>query len=208
MLKIALSILAWLTCNLCMAQSDSINQSYTSHISYKMSYNSSLIYPGMSMGVYFPFQHANVVVSESGKTARGFAKDRFISGNLNWYHHPGFHDNLYLTVEWVMRRTNQKGFISEFSAGPGYSRTFLSGTTYIVNDNGDISVIKLAGFNYAVITVGGGFGYDFTIKKTLPLAAVFKMNVITMYPYNSTIYVRPVFEIGILFTPGRIKKGI
>jgi hypothetical protein len=159
----------------------------------------------MSLGIYYPVQHSNVVVSESGKTVRCFAKDRFISGNLNWYHHPGFHDNLYLTAEWVMRRTYYNGCIAEFSAGAGYSRTFLSGTTYIVNDQGDISVIKLAGFNYALMTIGGGFGYDFSIKKALPVSIVFKMNVITMFPYNSTVYVRPVLEIGMIFTPGRIK---
>jgi hypothetical protein len=26
------------------------------------------------------------------------------------YHHPAFHDNLYLTAEWVMRRTRIKSF--------------------------------------------------------------------------------------------------
>ena len=169
MLKTVISILAWLCSTaVCQAQCDSINRSNTSHISYKISYNSSLIYPGMSIGIYYQFQHTNVEVSETGKLTRCFTKERFVSGNLNWYHHSGFHDNLYLTAEWVMRRTNNKGIISEFSAGPGFSRTFLSGTTYIVDDQGNISVIKLAGFNYALITVGGGFGYDFSIKKELP----------------------------------------
>lgn len=199
MLKTVISILVWLCSALCQAQCDSVNKSNSNHVSYKVSYNSSLIYPGVSMGIYYKFKHTDVVVSESGKAARSFTKERFVSGNMNWYHHPGFHDNLYITAEWVMRRTNHTGFISEFSTGPGFSRTFLSGTTYIVNEQGNISVIKLAGFNYALITVGSGFGYDFSIKKALPLSTVIKMNVITMFPYNSTVYVRPVLEFGFIF---------
>jgi hypothetical protein len=101
-----------------------------------------------------------------------------------------------------MRRTKYSGFISEFSAGPGFSRTFLGGTTYKVDENGNISVIKFAGYNYALITIGGGFGYDFSMKKQLPLSAFAKMNLITMFPYNSTIYFRPVLELGIRYTPG------
>jgi hypothetical protein len=91
--------------------------------------------------------------------------------------------------------------MSEFSFGPGFSRTFLGGTTYKVDDIGNISVIKLAGYNYALITIGGGFGYDFSMKKKLPFSAFAKMNLISMFPYNSTIYFRPVLELGIRFTP-------
>ena len=133
------------------------------------------------------------------------SKNRFISGNLNWYHHPDFHDNLYLTAEWLMRRTRNTGFVSEFSAGPGFSRTFLGGTTYKVDDQGNISVVKWAGYNYALITIGGGLGYDLTVKKQLPVMAIAKMNLIVMFPYNSTMYFRPVLEIGIRYTPGKSK---
>jgi hypothetical protein len=149
-----------------------------------------------------------VQVLKNQKIVRYFTKGRFISGNLNWYHHPDFHDNLYLTAEWVMRRTRFTGFISEFSVGPGFSRTFLGGTTYKVDDNGNVSVIKLAGYNYALITIGGGFGYDFSMKKQLPFSAVAKMNLISMFPYNSTIYFRPVLELGIRYTPGRSKNKV
>jgi hypothetical protein len=32
------------------------------------------------------------------------------------------------------------------------------------------------------------------------------MNIISMFPYNSTIYFRPVLELGIRYTPGRAKS--
>lgn len=201
-LRTAIFLFTLFYCSLCLAQSDTINDSSSRHINLNLSYNSSLIYPGITMAIEFPIYHINVQVLKNRKTVRFYTRGRFITGSLNWYHHPDFHDNLYLTAEWLMRRTMYSGFISEFSAGPGFSRTFLGGTTYRVDDNGNISVVRLAGYNYALITFGGGLGYDFSIKKHLPFSAVAKLNIISMFPYNSTIYFRPVLELGIRYMPG------
>jgi len=196
-------------CPLCQAQSDTITDSSSRHLILNLSYNSSLIYPGMTMGIEFPLYHINVQVLKNQKTVRVYTRGRFITGSLNWYHHPYFHDNLYLTAEWLMRHTRYNGFIFEFSAGPGFSRTFLGGTTYRVDDNANISVIRLSGYNYALFTFGGGLGYDFTMKKHLPFSALAKMNIISMFPYNSTIYFRPVLELGIRYMPGMsIRKSV
>jgi len=206
--RIGIFIFILFNCALCLAQSDSINKSPDCHLNLKLSYNSSLIYPGISSGIEFPFRQVNVQRLKKQAIEKSFAKSRFIAGNISWYHHPDFHDNLYLTAEWVMRRTKSRGFISEFSFGPGYSRTFLGGTTYRIDDSGNISVIKLAGYNYALITIGGGFGYDFSIKKHLPFSTFGKMYLISMFPYNSTIYFRPVLELGIRYMPDRINKKV
>ena len=207
MLKTAFLILFLLNCLISQAQSDSINSSSGRHYNLKFSYNNSvIIYPGISVGAEFPLQKLSVHVIKNKKHLRDFTKERFLTGNLNWYHHPAFHDNLYITAEWVMRRTNYKCLIWEFSAGPGFSRTFLGGTTYRVDDEGKITVIRLAGYYYALITAGGGLGYDFSMKKHLPVSTFAKMNIIVMFPYNSTIYFRPVLELGIRYTPGKYKK--
>jgi hypothetical protein len=206
MLKAGIFILTLFYCSLCPGQSDSINILPRHHFNFKLSYNSSLIYPGLSTGIEFTFRQVNVQRFKKQILKKSFTKGRFIAGNINWYHHPDFHDNLYLTAEWVMRRTKSGGFISEFSFGPGYSRTFLGGTTYRIDDSGNISVVKLAGYNYALITIGGGIGYDFSMKKQLPFSTFGKMNLISMFPYNSTIYFRPVLELGIRCMPGRIQR--
>jgi hypothetical protein len=194
MLKIRIFILALLCSVLCKAQTDS-----AFHFTYKLSYVSSIIYPGLSTGAEIPILHVNRELVKKANSR--YFKERFVSGNLNWYHHPGFHDNLYFTAEWVLRRTHNRGFISEFSMGPGFSRTFLGGTTYNVNDNGDVSIVRLSGYNYALITIGGGVGYDFSMHKNLPFSSFAKMNLITMFPYNSTVYFRPVLELGVRYSP-------
>jgi hypothetical protein len=185
-------------------QNDSLKSKFNLSPTLKVSFNSSLIYPGLSLGIEFPVIAGKVNKIEKRSIEKVFVKDKAISGNISWYHHPGFHDNLYLTVEWIMRRTRSGGFFSEFAPGIGVSRTFLAGTTYRVSDNGTISVKKLAGYNYAVINVGGGAGYNFQDRKNLPLSVFARMNLLTMFPYNNVIYVRPVLEIGIRFIPGRL----
>jgi hypothetical protein len=205
MLKTLSSILALLFCTLCNGQIDSINKLPQRHANLKLSYNTTIIYPGFSAGIEFPVQiNKNLLIRKKAKD-RIISRSRFISGNINWYHHPNFHNNLYVTAEWVMRRTTDRGIIWEFSCGPGYSRTFLGGTTYRVSDNGDVSVVKLAGYNYALLTVGEGFGIDFSLKKRLPFSTILKLNIISMFPYNSTFYIRPVLEIGVRYSPFRSK---
>jgi hypothetical protein len=172
----------------------------------RLFYVSSIIYPGISAGIEFPFTHPDSKSWTRQKNS-DYVRERFISANLNWYHHTGFHDNIFLTVDWVMRRTKSSGFITEFSAGPGFSRTFLSGTTYKVDGNGTISVERLAGYNYVLIKLGGGLGYDFSSKKEIPLSSIATLSIISLYPYNSTFYFRPVFEIGAIYNvSGRQKK--
>ncbi len=197
--KLRIFAFALISCSFCQAQTASIADTSAFQYTFKLSYVSSLIYPGISAGCEIPLMRQNKELLKKSKPR--FFKERLVAGNLNWYHHPGFHDNLYVTAEWVLRRTRYRGFISEFSMGPGFSRTFLGGTTYSVNDNGDVSVIKSAGYTYALVTIGGGIGYDFSMHKNLPFSTFAKMNIISMFPYNSTIYFRPVLEIGIRYTP-------
>lgn len=201
MSKTGLIFFAALFSVFCHGQSDSVNKLNHCEYNLKLAYNSSLIYPGMSTGMEFRLNKPDSAVYVMHPKNKAISRTRFISANLNWYHHPAFHDNLYLTAEWVMRRTRINGFISEFSFGPGFSRTFLGGTTYKINGSGDVSVVKLAGYSYALLTIGEGFGIDFSVKKHLPFSTVAKMNLITMFPYNSTVYIRPVLELGIRYNP-------
>lgn len=206
MLRTAFFILFIRFCILCQAQNDTISQLPGGQVNLKLSYNSSIIYPGISAGLEFPVLRSRNQFLIVRSATRSYFKNRYIAGNISWYHHAYFHDNVYLTFELIMRRTRSGGFVSELSFGPGYSRTFLAGTTYRVSDNGDISVIKNAGYNYAALTIGGGFGYNFSMKSHIPLSIFSKMNLLFMFPYNSTVYIRPALELGFRYSPGRANR--
>jgi hypothetical protein len=198
MKKFLILIIALTWCVLNQAQDFSTMRTSYTQPDLRFFYVSSLIYPGISAGIEFPFTHPDSK-SWTRQKRTEHVSERFISGNLSWYHHAGFHDNIFLTAEWVMRRTKSTGFISEFSAGPGFSHTFLSGTTYKVSESGTISIERLAGYNYALIKLGGGFGYDFSAKGNMPLSSIATLSIISMFPYNSTVYFRPVLEIGVIY---------
>lgn len=171
------------------------------HPNLKLAYNSSLIYSGARFGVEFPVKSTEVSKSGNSVKKRDFINDLYITANFSWYHHPQFHDNIYLTSGCILRRTKSNGFFTEFSPEIGYSRIFLGGTTYAVDNDGNISIEKLAGYNYAFISVGEGLGYDFSKTKSMPYLVYYKFNLFSMFPYNSTFYLRPAMELGLIYKP-------
>ena len=181
------------------SQTDNSGISEQLPLNLKYSINSSLIYPGIRLGAEYQIKTIYLTkIKKSGKK-RNFEKERFITSNLSWYDHLNFQNNLYLTGGLTMRRTHSRGFFTEFSPEFGLSRTFLGGTTYKVDNNGNVSIKKLAGYYYALLSVGGGVGYDFTKTKHKPFMLFYKFNILSMYPYNSRIYLRPAMEFGMIY---------
>lgn len=169
----------------------------------KIAYTGSLIYPGFSTGAEILLKTSVVTGTKNIPEKQSRTRNQLITLNINYYHHREFHDNLFLTAEWIYRKIRSGGFFSEYSAGAGFSRTFLNTTAYRVADDGTVSVLKHPGYNYALITAGGGIGFDFFPGKRVPLQAFTKMDIIGMYPYNNVIYLRPVLELGTRLSIGR-----
>ncbi len=198
-IKIFLSLIFALSAAMGFSQNPDSANLPKKPINIKLCYNSTLIYGGARAGA--EFQVKAVSASRIRKSGREsfYVKELLIGPTLSWYHHPGFHDNVYLTICSIWRRTKSTCFFTEFSPEIGYSRTFLGGTTYLVNGSGRVSVEKLAGYNYAFLSIGEGFGYDFSKSKSLPLMICLKINMMAMYPYNSTLYLRPAMEAGFIY---------
>lgn len=165
-----------------------------------LSYNSSIIYPGARFGFEYPIKSIELTKKKSNRE-KIVIKDRLITAQIGWYHHPTFHDNTYFTAGWTKRRIQPRGFFTQFSPEIGYSRTFFGGTTYIVDENTEVHIKKIAGNNFLVLSLGVGLGYDFEITKNKPFSIYSKFNVLSMYPYNSTFYLRPTIELGVIYKP-------
>src|SRR5690554_2984238 len=149
-----LFLLSWTITSNAQTSDSLINRS----TNLTLSYNSSIIYPGARVGVEFPVKSIELKKKKLSEE-RVIIKDRFITAQIGWYHHPSFHDNLYLTLGWTMRRIRPKGFFTQFSPEIGYSRTFLGGTTYTVDENNEVHIKKWAGYNYLLLSLGVGLGY-------------------------------------------------
>lgn len=164
----------------------------------KAAYMSSVTLPGFKVGVEIPTKVITKTKQRSWGT-KTILKERYWTFNLGFYHHPDFHDNLYLLAERQFRRQYSKGFFMEFAPGVGYSRTFLTKSTYTLKDDGTVSKKSLAGYNYLMLSMAGSIGYDFSKTKNLPFKLYLKPSLFTIAPYNSSKYIRPTYEIGVVF---------
>jgi hypothetical protein len=172
----------------------------------KVAYLGSITYPGFTIGMEFPMYAKEKIITRKSGAVKKKMKERFITANVGMYHHTTIHTNFMLYAEWQMRKTRQSGWFTEFSPGLGFSRTFLDGTTYKQNKSGGFDKVKMAGYNYFMTSVKGGFGYDFNIKKEKPFKTYLKGGLIIFAPYNSFLLPRPTIEIGVIGILSSLKK--
>ncbi len=164
----------------------------------KAAYLGSIIYPGFKIGIEFPMYAKETTITKQSGKVKVKLKERFITANLGFYYHKTFHANWMLSTEWQLRKTKQNGWFTEWASGIGYSRTVLDGTTYKVSDVGDVKIVKFAGNSYFLMSIHGGFGYDFMVKKQKLIKLYFKSGLFVLAPYNSFIYPRFSAEIGVI----------
>lgn len=160
----------------------------------RLSYLGSVMYPGFKIGY-----ESAIIMAESNESLlrkKSYTKEKYISYNLGMYHHPTFHDNYFAQVEWNLRRQRNKGLYYEFAPGAGLSRTFLNGATYKVDPSGDVSKVPMAGNFYALLSVSGSMGYNFSLTGNLPGKIFLKPGLIFLLPYNKLAYTRPTLEVG------------
>jgi len=163
------------------------------------SYLSSLIYPGFSVGLEIPLRAIDKIkVKKDDKKL--IMKERFFSTDLNLYHQVGFHTNIFLTGSYCLKRINQKGYYLGAMVGVGISRTILGGTTYVMDDNGNVKVKHGAGNFYFAILTGATLGRDFYYSKWKKNFQLFlRPSLLLLMPYSSTIYPKVNLELGVKF---------
>ncbi|MCC7466362.1 MAG: hypothetical protein IT261_08845 [Saprospiraceae bacterium] len=163
-------------------------------------FNGSLIYPGFRGGLEYPYKRIEFTRFRGKKPPRHRIKDRFLTAEFGFYHHPTFHDNYYLLFGYLLRRSKPNRNFWEFAPALGYSRTFLGGETYHVNHHaGTVTRVKWPGYHYAMLSLGGGMGKAFTPR----FSGFSRLSMLIMAPSNNIVYFRPTLEIGVILKPDR-----
>lgn len=133
-------------------------------------------------------------------------KGRVLSGNMGYYNHPGLHQNALLTAEYTMTRTNRRGFYTEFTPLLGVSRTFLPGTTYAVDDAGNVSIDKHAGNWTLVGGFGLGLGKSFENKPFNSLKTISARLVTQVfYPNFRFVSLKPSLQLNTTWELNRLQ---
>jgi hypothetical protein len=163
-------------------------------------FNGSLIYPGFRGGLEYPFKRIEFTRYRGKRAPRQRVKDRFLTAEFGFYHHPTFHDNYYLLFGYLLRRNKPNRIYWEFAPALGYSRTFLGGETYRVNHQaGTVTRVQWPGYHYAMLSLGGGLGKAFTPRTS----GFSRLSMLIMAPSNNIIYFRPTLEVGVILKPKR-----
>jgi hypothetical protein len=124
-------------------------------------------------------------------------KATILSVDLGYYYQRGLHHNWFLTGSYTLRTIGRKGIYADFSPMLGISRTFITDETYKVENNGMVSLKKLAGNWYAATGFAIGGGKLFNSDKNYLLKDIYvKMFVQVLYPNFGFIALRPSFQIG------------
>lgn len=148
------------------------------------------------------------VFKRSGKEKIS-TKSRVLSGNLGYYNQPGLHQNALLTAEYAMTRTNRRGFYTEFTPLLGVSRTFLPGTTYEVDEAGNVSIDKNAGNWTLTGGFGLGLGKSFENKPFNSLKTV-SVRVVTQvfYPNFRFVSLKPSLQLNTTWELNRLQTMV
>ncbi len=166
-----------------------------------LSYNGGIISSGIKGGLKYPILVIDKIKFKKNSRINKIKYDHYITSNFGWLYHEGFNNNLQITLGYDLWRTNSKGFYTFLSPEIGFCRTFLDGTVYQVSNDQQVSIHRHAGYNYALATIGGGIGYNFSITKSKPFSIYTKLNILGISPYNSTLFLTPNIEAGVVFTP-------
>ncbi len=161
-------------------------------------FNGSLIYPGFRGGLEYPYKRIDITRYRGKKAPKHRLKDRALTAELGFYHHPGFHDNYYLLFGYLFRQHRARQWYWEFDPACGYSRTVLGGETYWVNHQTRVvNRVQWPGYHYAMLSLGGGLGKAITPTLT----GYSRLSALIMAPSNNIVYLRPTLELGLMLRP-------
>lgn len=168
----------------------------TINVSY---FGESITHPGLKVGI----EHSLWENSFQKTTSKGnqFNKKQslFLSSNVGFYHHRRFHTALFVNGELGYRKVKKRGFKAEMLVGVGIMRTFLSGNTFSVLENGEIELQRGAGQYGFMPSLAVAFGKDLSFTKNRNWAFHIKPSIYFQVPYNHTILPHFALETGITY---------
>jgi hypothetical protein len=106
-----------------------------------------------------------------------------------------------VTASSLYTKTKPKGLITQFGVCVGYDRTFLKGTTYSVDDSGDVTENTFEGSGYLSSQYSIGMGIDFNrLSNPSPISLMFKNSIFIKHQYNDTHMPFWLTDIELTFT--------
>lgn len=149
-------------------------------------YGDFFSHPGIKIGYELPLRY-RLKTKEKKGVDRPKHKFQLLELATTFYYHPGNHYGLLLIPSYTFRTVKENGKKQDWSIGLGYHRSFLTGPTYSMDQEGDFIIQKGAGQNTVFASLTYAFGRDYRWTKQKPWAWDIAFGVNARAPYNSSV---------------------
>jgi len=138
--------------------------------------------------------HPGIKIGYENTFFRGFN----FTVSIGTYVHQRNHVGLFLSSGLNWRHTFSSGYSMEFGIGLGYLHTWEhGGPTYVVDDNGNVSVRPRIGRpNFMPSIKLGLFGWDLRQRTNIPMRINTDIIAFGQYPFNNFILPRFALRVG------------
>jgi len=161
-------------------------------------YGNLLARGGAKVGYEFPIWE-DINRRKTGKT---ISKAIVSKTNLGFFAHKRHHTALFLNSTVGYRFTSNIGFIVEpLHLGTGYVFNFLGGTSYQVDDNGNVKEKKVAGNSTFMLPYVSliSVGFDGRKKKLFPANFYLGADAYLDYPVNTKTKLNLIIPFGFTY---------
>ncbi len=168
-------------------------------------YGESLTHTGISVGV--ERELSTVLITKRRPRpfrAKQRIRQRFLIGHFTTYHHPKNHLATMAMAGFGVRHINRWHEKLELLTTLGYMHQFQHGTTYVVDDDGQLQARRVAHAPKLAWQLALGFGQDFSKRAVAPTPWAWHVRpgVLLEIPHNTTILPRLTLEAGIIYRLG------
>ena len=146
-------------------------------------YGDMLIHPGIEVGYQLPLKNWQKIKSKKGVEK---SKNKSLNTGLDfiYYWHKSHHHGLALNPYVSYQRTKQNGRYFQGKLSLGFHRSFVDGTTYLVDEHGNVASKYFSGQNSLYTSIAFDFGKDLRFTRDIPLRWFFQIGLSGRYPYN------------------------
>lgn len=153
---------------------------------------------GARIGYEFPVWE-DINRKKTGKTVN---KGIISKTSIGFFVHKRNHTALFLNQTIGYRFASNGGFMIEpLHIGTGYAFNFLGGTTYKVDDNGNVKEQKTAGYSTFMLPYVGicNIGFDGRKKKFFPASFYIGADAYLDYPVNTKTKLNFIIPFGFTY---------
>ncbi|MEL7533013.1 MAG: hypothetical protein AAFN10_16980 [Bacteroidota bacterium] len=152
-------------------------------------------HPGLQLG----YEYTANSWPKSKKNGNKRQKSLVWQGSISQIWHPETRSFTFIEGGVYYRTLKPSGFTRQWSFRIGGSFIENAGTTYVEQEDGSAEGFQFAGYTYAALSLGYGWGYDFRAKRDLPLAVILQPQASFLFGYNQTVLPLLRVELGLRY---------